>query len=144
MLGILSSIISGMVMSIQGVFNTRLSEKIGLLETTAIVQGIGFVITLLLVLILGKGNIHNIKMCKKIYLLGGVLGIIITFTVMYGIKSLGPSYCTILILLAQVITACLIEIFGLFDTKTIKFNWNEIIGIVFMIAGIIVLKWQIK
>lgn len=142
MLGILSSILSGMAMSIQGVFNTRLGEKIGLLETNTVVQGTAFLITLLMVFLFGNGNIHNIKLCKKIYLLGGVLGVIITFTVMYGIKSLGTTHAIALILIAQLITAFLIDYFGLFDSKIIKFNFQQIIGISMLIGGILILKWK--
>ncbi|WP_446898096.1 DMT family transporter [Clostridium sp. LBM24168] len=142
MLGILSSIISGMAMSIQGVFNTRLGEKIGLSETNAIVQGTAFLITLIITFCLGKGNIHNIKMCKKIYLLGGVLGVIITYTVMYGIKSMGATHSIALILVSQLIMAFLIDFFGLFGSKNIKFNSYELVGIFMLIAGIVVLKWN--
>lgn len=142
MLGILSSIISGMTMSIQGVFNTRLGEKIGLAETNAIVQGTAFLITLIVAFCLGKGDVHNIKICKKIYLLGGVLGVIITYTVMYGIKSLGPTHSIALILVSQLIMAFLVDLFGLFDSKNIKFNLHELVGIFMLIAGMVILKWK--
>lgn len=142
MMGILTSIISGMAMSIQGVFNTRLGEKIGFLETNTIVQGTAFVITLIITFCLGKGDIHNIKMCKKIYLLGGALGVIITYTVMCGIKSLGATHSIALILVSQLIMAFLIDFFGLFDSKNIKFNLHELVGIFMLIAGIIILKWK--
>ena len=41
--GIIFSIIAGAAMSIQGVMNTRLSDRIGIYETNALVQGIAFV-----------------------------------------------------------------------------------------------------
>ncbi|MBA5851703.1 DMT family transporter [Clostridium sp. cel8] len=142
MLGVLSSIISGMAMSIQGVFNTRLGEKIGLFETNTIVQGTAFIITLILYVCFGKGNMSNIKLCKKIYLLGGVLGVIITFTVMYGIKLLGPTHSITLILVSQLITAVIIDYLGLFDSKHIHFNLRQLVGILMLISGIIILKWK--
>lgn len=142
MLGILYAIISGVSMSLQGVFNTRLSEKVGLWLTNAIVQGIGFVITLILVFIIKDKNISNLNYCKKIYLLGGVLGVIIIFTVMQGIKLLGVTHCIAIILIAQLIAAAVIDFFGLFDSPKINFTLNKIMGIVLMIIGIIVLKWE--
>lgn len=42
MLGFLSAILAGAAMSVQGVMNTRLGEKVGTLETNAFVQLIGF------------------------------------------------------------------------------------------------------
>lgn len=142
MLGTISSIISGMAMSIQGVFNTRLGEKIGFSETNAVVQGIAFSITLAIALLTGSGNIHNIKSCRKIYLLGGVLGVIITFTVMYGIKTLGPTHSVATILVSQLIMAFLIDLLGLFGSNKIKFNLHELVGIIMLISGIIILKWN--
>ena len=75
MLGILYSIVAGISMSVQGVFNTRLSEKIGLWATNTLVQGSGFVITLAVVLLSGRENWNNIGSCKKLYFLGGVFGV---------------------------------------------------------------------
>ena len=48
MLGFLSAILAGAAMSVQGVMNTRLGEKVGTLETNAFVQLIGFLLALLI------------------------------------------------------------------------------------------------
>ena len=142
MIGILYSIIAGISMSIQGVFNTRLSEKIGLWATNAIVQGVGFVITLIIVLLSRKENWGNISCCKKLYFLGGLFGVIITFTVMQGIKSLGTTHSISVILVSQLLAAALIDFWGLFDSPKINFTFNKIAGVVIMIIGILVLKWK--
>ena len=84
MLGFIYSVVAGIFMSIQGVFNTRLGEKIGLWETNTLVQGIGFIITLIIMLFAGEGNIKNITTANKLYLLGAPLGVGITFTVKIG------------------------------------------------------------
>lgn len=92
MLGVIFSIVAGIAMSLQGVFNTRLGEKIGLLETNLVVQGSGLILTILLICFLGSGNIKEIKSVNKLYLLGGFLGVLIIYTVMKGISSMGPTY----------------------------------------------------
>ncbi len=129
-------------MSLQGVFNTRLGEKIGLWETNAIVQGTGFALTLITLFLLGNGSLSNIKYCNKIYLLGGFLGVIITFTVMKGIASLGATYSIATILVAQLTAAALIDAFGFFGATQVKFHITKIIGICIMILGIIIFKWK--
>ena len=58
MLGFLSAILAGAAMSVQGVMNTRLGEKVGTLETNAFVQLIGFLLALLIAVFFGKGNIR--------------------------------------------------------------------------------------
>ncbi len=142
MLGIIFSILAGISMSIQGVFNTRLGEKIGLWETNLIVQGTGLLLTFILMMFFRDGDFKNIKSVNKLYLLGGVLGVAIIYTVMEGIKHLGPTYCISTILIAQLTSAALIDAFGLFDTNKITFGASKIFGVVLMLIGIIIFKWK--
>lgn len=142
MIGILLSILSGICMSVQGVFNTRLSEKIGLWETNVIVQGSALIFTFIILIFAGKGNFKNIKDANKIYLLGGILGVIIIYTVMKGISSVGTTCAISTILIAQLLSAGIIDAFGLFDTEKVAFGLKEIIGIVTMIAGLVIFKWK--
>jgi transporter family-2 protein len=106
------------------------------------VQGSGFVITLAVVLLSGRENWNNIGSCKKLYFLGGALGVIITFTVMQGIKSLGTTYSISIILVSQLLAAALIDFLGLFDSAKMNFAFNKVAGIIIMIIGILVLKWK--
>ncbi|KAJ53079.1 transporter family-2 protein [Clostridium tetanomorphum] len=144
MLGIIFSIIAGVAMSFQGVFNTRLGEKIGLWETNVIVQGTGLILTFIILLFVGNGNFKNIKEANKLYLLGGALGVVIIYTVMKGISELGPTYSIATILVAQLTSAAIIDAFGLFGSEQIKFGWIKLIGIAVMIIGIIIFKWKFK
>ncbi len=129
-------------MSIQGVFNTRVSEKIGLWETNVLVQGTALIFTLVILLIAGNGNFRNIKEVNKFYLLGGILSAIIIFAVMKGITSLGPTYSIATILVAQLIAAGIIDAFGIFDAEQIKFAFSKFIGLGVMIVGILIFKWK--
>ena len=137
MMSIIFAIISGISMTLQGVFNTRLSEKIGTWETNVLVQGIALVITLIVSFILKDTNYKAIKDVNKLYLLGGVLGVIIIFTVMKSIGNMGPTCGIAIILIAQLISAALIDAFGLFDTPKVPFNFKQIAGVIVMICGII-------
>lgn len=142
MLAIILAIISGAAMSIQGVFNTRVSEKIGLWEANTIVHGTAFLLTLILMFTIGKGNISNWKSINKLYLLGGLLGVVITFTVIKTIDGLGPTCGISIILVSQLLVAAVIDGFGLFGTPKLSFSLNEFIGVATMIAGIIIFKWK--
>ncbi|MCY6485256.1 DMT family transporter [Clostridium aestuarii] len=142
MLGLIFSIIAGISMSLQGVFNTRMSQKIGLWETNTLVQGIGFILTLLITLFLGNGNWKNLGSSNKLYLLGGPLGVIIIFTVMVGISNLNPAYATAIILISQLIASGIIEALGLFETKKLQFGISQFLGIIIMIIGIVIFKWK--
>ena len=140
MLGIILAIISGAAMSIQGVFNTRVSEKIGVWETNTIVQGSAFVLALLIMLMLRNGNYSELR--SVIYLLGGAIGVVITYTVMAAVGSLGPTFGISIILISQLLTAGIIDAFALFDSEKIRFAAHNYLGIILMIVGIIIFKWK--
>ena len=137
MFGLIGAIISGISMSLQGVFNTRLSEKIGTWETNT-----GLILSLIILFFFKDGTFKEIKSTNKLYLLGGVLGVIITFTVMLSMKSLGVTVGTAVILVAQISASALIDAFGLFGTEKVPFSFHEILGIAIMIAGIVLFKWK--
>lgn len=142
MLSIIYAIISGISMTLQGVFNTRLEEKIGTWETNVVVQGSALIITLIIVILFGKGNFKAIKEVNKLYLLGGILGVIIIFTVIRSISSMGATVGIGTILVAQLASAGIVDAFGLFGTERVSFGFREFIGISIMILGIVIFKWK--
>ena len=68
MAGIIFSIIAGASMSIQGVMNTRLGEKIGMYEANMYVQGTAFILSLIVMFLFGNGSIRGIADVNKLYL----------------------------------------------------------------------------
>lgn len=141
MFGIICAIISGITMSVQGVFNTRLGEKIGVWETTLLVQIIALIVSLIVFFLLGDGSYSNLKDAPKLYLTGGILGVVITFTVMKSVSSMGPTVGIGIILVSQLLAAALIDAFGLFGSEKMRFLPNHILGIAIMIVGIVIFKW---
>lgn len=141
-MGLIYSIIAGTLMSIQGVFNTRTSESIGMWETNFIVNGTGFIFALILFFIIGNGNLDKISSVNKVYLLGGIIGVGIIYCVMKGVSEIGPALANMSILIAQLLLAYAIEAFGIFGTKAIGFEWSKIAGIVIMICGIVLFQWE--
>ena len=141
-MGLIYSIIAGLLMSIQGVFNTRASEKIGLWEINLIVHGTGFILAVILFFVIGNGHLNKIYSVNKFYLLGGIIGVVIIYTVMRGVSEIGPALANMSILIAQLILAYSIEAFGIFGTKAIGFEWSKVIGVLIMIAGIIVFQYD--
>lgn len=142
MLAIIYAIISGISMTLQGVFNTKLEEKLGTWETNLVAQATALFITLIIVFFFGKGNLKAVKDVNKIYLLSGFLGVIIIFTVMKSIGAMGATCGIGVILVAQLASAGIIDAFGLFGSEKISFGFKEIIGVTIMIIGIVIFKWR--
>lgn len=141
-ISMITALISGLLMSIQGVFNTRVTEKSGLWFTSSIVHFVAFICCLVVLLFVRDANVEGLKTVNKWYLLGGVLGAGITYTVIVAISKLGPAYAVMLILIAQMSAAYLIEILGWFGTEKASFMWTKLVGFLIMIGGIIVFQWK--
>ncbi|MEL7604623.1 MAG: DMT family transporter [Sedimentibacter saalensis] len=139
MVGILIALLAGLLMSVQGVFNTRVMDSSNMWATNSWVHLTAFAASLSIWFFASRENLLSVfNVSNKLYLFGGVIGAFITFTVIKSISSLGPANATMLILLAQLVISCLIESFGLFGIEKMCFEWSKLIGVVLMIAGIVV------
>ena len=143
-MGFIYSIIAGAAMSIQGVMNTRLGEKTGIYEANAYVQGTAFILSLIAMWILGKGSIKGFAEVNKWYLLGGVFGLLITITVMLAMGKLSPTVAVSAILISQLLTAAVIDAFGLMGSEKLTFGWNKVCGLILMLGGVLLFKWKIQ
>ncbi len=140
MWGILVCIAAGAAMSVQGVMNTRLGESIGTSEANAFVQVTAAILAAAVLIFHRDGSFSALGEVNWLYMLGGVLGLIITLTVMLGMHSLTPATAVSIILVSQLLTACAIDALGLMGTERVPLTWSKALGAVLMIAGVIVFK----
>lgn len=140
--GIIFSIIAGMAMSVQGVMNTRLGEGIGNMEANTFVQGTAFALALIVLIFWRQGSFTALGQVNKLYWMGGVLGIVITLTVMLGIKSLGTTLSISIILISQLLIAAVIDAFGLMGSEKIAFGWSKYVGLALMTGGMLLFKYK--
>ena len=136
------AIISGAAMSIQGVTNARLGDKTGLFEANAFIQGTAFMLSVIIMLIWGKGDIRAIMSAKPYTWFGGAIGVIITVTVMLAVKNLNPQLAISVILVSQLAVATIIDTFGIMDTPKTPLTFTKIAGLCFMVVGVILLKMK--
>ncbi|MCI8865231.1 MAG: DMT family transporter [Lachnospiraceae bacterium] len=143
MWGFIIALISGALMSIQGVLNTEATKQAGIWVAAGWVQLTAFFTCAVLWFFADKSPIEAIFQVRPWYmLLGGLIGAFITFTVIKSMDGLGPAKATLLIVVTQIIVAYGIELFGLFGVEKSPFEWKKIIGAAIAIAGIIVFRWQ--
>ena len=140
--GIIFSIVAGMAMSVQGVMNTRLGEGIGNMEANAFVQGTAFALALIVLIFWRQGSFTALGQVNKLYWLGGVLGIVITLTVMLGIKSLGTTLAISIILISQLLIAAVIDAFGLMGSDKVAVGWSKYVGLALMTGGMLLFKYK--
>ncbi|MBU5481017.1 DMT family transporter [Blautia sp. MSJ-19] len=143
MWGILAALISGALMSIQGVFNTEVTKQTSLWVSTGWVQLSAFAVCVLAWLFNGRQSVSALwQVDNKYTLLGGVIGAFITITVIQSMGALGPAKAAMLIVISQLIVAYVIELFGMFGTAQQPFEWRKIFGMLIAIAGIVIFKWE--
>ena len=143
MWGILVALISGALMSIQGVFNTEVTKQISLWVSTGWVQLSAFAVCVLAWIFTGRDSIAALWQVENKYtLLGGVIGAFITITVIQSMGSLGPARAAMLIVISQLAVAYVIELFGLFGVEKVDFEWRRLLGMAIAIVGIVIFKWE--
>ena len=143
MWGFLVALLSGALMSIQGVFNTEVTKQTSLWASTGWVQFSSFLDCVLAWFFTGRDSVGALWQVENKYtLLGGVIGAFITITVIQSMGSLGPAKAAMLIVISQLAVAYLIELFGLFGVEKVDFQWQKLIGMAVAIVGIVIFKWQ--
>lgn len=143
MWGFFAALISGALMSIQGVFNTEVTRQSSLWVSTGWVQLSAFAVCVLAWLFTGRQSIAALWQIENKYvLLGGVIGAFITITVIQSMGALGPAKVAMLIVISQLIVAYLIELLGIFGVAKEPFEWRKILGMLIAIVGIVIFKWQ--
>ena len=143
MLGLFIALLSGALMSIQGVFNTEVTKNTSIWVSNSWVHFSAFLVCIIGWFVTGRNSFSGLWQTQPKYmLLGGVIGAFITLTVIKSMGSLGPARAVMLIVISQLIVAYLIEIFGLFGTEKVAFEWRKLIGMAVSIIGIIIFKWK--
>ena len=142
-IGILTALLSGALMSVQGVFNTEVTKQTSLWVSTGWVQLSAFAVCILAWLYNGRQSVGALLQVENKYtLLGGVIGAFITVTVIQSMSQLGPAKAAMLIVISQLAVAYLIELFGLFGVDRQSFEWKKLLGMALAIVGIVIFKWE--
>lgn len=144
MFGIIIGLISGALMSIQGVFNAEVTKQSSIWMSAAFVQITAFVVCVAAWIITGReGSISDLmQVHPKYMLLGGAIGAFITYTVIQAMNQCGPARAVIFIITAQLLISYIIELLGVFGVEKQPFKWREIVGLAIIILGIFTFKWK--
>ena len=143
MTGFLIAILSGALMSVQGVFNTQLTKTTGMWVSNGWVQFTALLLCVVAWFFNGRDSISTIMKAEPKYvLLGGVIGAFITWTVIKSVEQLGPAKSALLIVISQLIVSYLIELFGMFGMDKTPFEWRKFIGMGIALTGVAIFQWK--
>ena len=129
-------VLGGAALAVQSPVNSGLGRRLGVLEGGLWSFATGALLMLLLVLLFGKGNFFAFTEVPKWQLLGGILGVIGVTAMIVTAPQLGVGLATVCLLFGQITVAIIIDSCGLFGIEQVPFDWNRMIGLLLMLAGV--------
>ncbi|HEX3012428.1 MAG TPA: DMT family transporter [Syntrophomonadaceae bacterium] len=129
--------ISGAAMAIQGTLNSVLGKIVGIWESILIVHIIGTITVIAVMAIMGMSfaGFSKLEQVPWYVYLGGVLNVVIVYTVVSSMPKIGVGNATTAILVTQILTAILIDSIGILGLKKYEFHYYDLLGIVLLAAG---------
>ena len=143
MWGLIIALLSGALMSVQGVFNTQVTKASGIWAAGCFVQLSALLVSLAAWAISerspfsagpsGTAQIHAAGRRHR------------SLHHLYRDQKHGHARArraVMLIVVAQLLVAYLIELFGMFGVEKAAWDWRKAVGMALAIAGIVVFKWE--
>ncbi|AYC30505.1 DMT family transporter [Paenisporosarcina cavernae] len=140
MRGIIFSILGGLFITLQSVFNARISQDIGTWQTAMITQLTGFIAAILLLFLLKDKTARHLSKVKPLYLIGGTFGAVVVFSNIMAIHYIGVTLTIAAVLIAQLTVTFIIDKNGWFGVKAQRMGIPQTIGILLMISGVVILS----
>ncbi|XXM70578.1 DMT family transporter [Lysinibacillus sphaericus] len=140
MRGALFALLGGLCITMQGIFNARMSDAIGGWHTTSIVHLAAFTIAMLIYINVRDGKGKSFRKVPFLYLIGGSFGVVVVFSELTAIHMIGPAPAIAILLVAQIGTAFVIESRGWFGEQKVPVTRRQGIGLIMMLAGVVLFQ----
>ncbi|HEY3577350.1 MAG TPA: DMT family transporter [Gaiellaceae bacterium] len=131
------AVAAGLAGSIQVALMSRLGERIGVLEalafSTVLTAGVAVVI-----LLLAHQSVDGFAQAVHQpwwMLLGGLMGLLIVFTVTYAGPRIGVAATVGILIAGQLAMGAAIDRWGLFGSERIALHWPRLLGIGLLAVG---------
>jgi len=131
------AVAAGLAGSVQVALMSRLGERIGVLEalafSAAVTAGLALVI-----LVLARQSVSGFE--RAVHqpwwmLLGGVMGLLIVFTITYAGPRIGVAATVGILIAGQLVMGAAIDRWGLFGSQRIALHWPRLLGIALLAVG---------
>lgn len=136
-MGFIIALISGVLMSVQGVFNTQVTKGTSMWVSNSWVQVSAFIVCIGAWLFTDRKSFMGLlNVSPKYMLLGGVIGAFITYTVIKSMAMMGPAKAVMIIVISQIVSAYLIELIGMFGVEKSDFQWQKFVWAAVATVGV--------
>ena len=131
------AVIAGLAGAIQVPLMSGLGKRIGVVEALGFSAALTAVLALI-VLLLARHSLAGFG--RAIHqpwwmLLGGVMGLIIVFTITYAGPRIGVAATVGILIAGQLVAGAAIDRWGLFGSDRIALHWPRLLGLALLAAG---------
>ncbi|HVX52760.1 MAG TPA: DMT family transporter [Chitinophagaceae bacterium] len=131
-------VLAGIAITVQSGINAQLRAAVNNPLLAAFISFLGGTITLGLLLVFSKNTIPALSSFSAINwykFTGGLLGVFVVTTALLSVQQIGASNMFVLIIAGQLITAVLMDNFGVLGLQQNNITIQKIIGILLVVAG---------
>ena len=131
-------ILVGVAISIQSGVNSQLRVALNNPLLAAFVSFVTGTIALAILMLFSKQSYPALSVFSTIEwykLTGGLLGVFVVTVVLLSVQQIGAGNMFVLIIAGQLLTAVLLDHYGLLGLKTSPMNLQKICGVLLLIAG---------
>jgi transporter family-2 protein len=131
------TLLAGLAGSVQVAVMGRFGKRIGVIEALTFATCVQLVLSFSILLIarLGTGGFAGAFRAPPWLWSGGVMGLIVVFTITYAQPRIGAAATIGLLIAGQLAMGAVIDRFGLFGVDQIAFTWTRGVGIVLLGTG---------
>jgi transporter family-2 protein len=131
------AVAAGLAGSIQVALMSRLGERIGVVEALAFSATLtaGLAVVILLLFRQSLGGFGRAVHQPWWMLLGGVMGLLIVFTVTYAGPRIGVAATVGILIAGQLAMGAAIDRWGLLGSERIALHWPRLLGIALLAGG---------
>ena len=131
------TLLAGLAGSVQVAVMGRFGDRIGIVEALTFATCVQLALSLSILLLsrLGTGGLSGAFRTPIWMWSGGVMGLIVVFTITFAQPRIGAAATIGLLIAGQLAMGAVIDRFGLFGVDRIEFTWTRAAGIVLLGAG---------
>jgi transporter family-2 protein len=131
------AVLAGLAGSVQVAVMSGLGKRIGVVEALAFSTAVTFVLALV-VLLLARQSLAGFE--RAVHqpwwmLTGGVMGLIIVFTVTFAGPRIGVAATVGILIAGQLVMGAAIDRWGLLGSERIPLHWPRLLGLALLAAG---------
>jgi len=131
------AVAAGLAGSVQVAIMSRLGERIGVLGALAFATALTAVVAVLILLV-ARGSLDAFS--RAVHqpwwmLLGGIMGLLIVFTITYSGPRIGVAATVGILIAGQLAMGAAIDRWGLFGSERIALHWPRLLGIGLLAVG---------